>query len=446
MQHALNGIRVIDVTQVMAGPYCAMLLCDLGADVVKVEMPPGGDASRRMAGARGTDSAAFNAVNRGKRGIVVDMKAAAGRDVVLKLAQGADVFLENARPGVMGRMGLGYADLRTVNPGLVYASISGYGQTGPHAGRGGFDLVAQGVAGIMSVTGEAGGPPVKAGIPLTDLGAGLFAAVGILAALQHRARTGEGQHVDTSLVEAGVALSVWEATEFFASGQAPRPMGSAHRMSAPYQALACADGHITIGAANDRLFERLCGLLGHPQWSSDPQFADDTARVANRRALAERIEAVTRLAASGALAGAVRAARRAVRPHQHVRGRIRRRADCGPRDGGGDGPSHAGPPAHAGLPAEDVADAAATRARRAAAGPAHRRGAARSRVCAGRRGRPARGRRRALSAAAGRDDYRLKPRSSCSARSSPSASSSAVTRRPIAPSSTLRMIQVRTPL
>ena len=295
MQHALNGIRVLDVTQVMAGPYCAMLLCDLGADVVKVEMPPHGDASRRMAGARGTDSPAFNAVNRGKRGIVVDMKADRGRDVVRRLAGAADVVVENARPGVMDRMGLGYSDLRRVNPGLVYASISGYGQTGPHGSRGGFDLVAQGVAGIMSVTGEPGGPPVKAGIPLTDLGAGLFAAIGILAALQHRARTGEGQHVDTSLVEAGVALSVWEATEFFASGQAPQPMGSAHRMSAPYQALACADGYITIGAANDRLFERLCGLLGHPEWSSDPAYADDTARVANRQALAERIEAVTKL-------------------------------------------------------------------------------------------------------------------------------------------------------
>ena len=295
MQHALNGIRVLDVTQVMAGPYCAMLLCDLGADVVKVEMPPHGDASRRMAGARGTDSPAFNAVNRGKRGIVIDMKAEGGRDVVRRLAGAADVFVENARPGVMDRMGLGYSDLRSVNPGLVYASISGYGQTGPHGGRGGFDLVAQGVAGIMSVTGEPGGPPVKAGIPLTDLGAGLFAAIGVLAALQHRARTGEGQHVDTSLVEAGVALSVWEATEFFASGQAPQPMGSAHRMSAPYQALACADGYITIGAANDRLFERLCSLLGHPEWSSDPEYADDTARVANRQALAERIEAVTKL-------------------------------------------------------------------------------------------------------------------------------------------------------
>ena len=294
MQHALNGIRVLDVTQVMAGPYCAMLLCDLGADVIKVEAPPGGDASRRMAGARGSDSPAFNAVNRGKRSIVVDMKTAAGREIVLRLADGADVLIENARPGVMARRGLGYDDLKAVNPALIYASISGYGQTGPHGARGGFDLVAQGVSGIMSVTGEPGGAPVKAGIPLADLGAGLFAASGILAALHYRTRTGEGQHVDTSLVEAGVALSVWEATEYFSSGRAPQPMGSAHRMSAPYQAVACADGYVTIGAANDRLFERLCRLLGHPEWTSDPDYADDTARVANRQALAELIEVVTR--------------------------------------------------------------------------------------------------------------------------------------------------------
>ena len=294
MQHALNGIRVLDITQVMAGPYCAMLLCDLGADVIKVEAPPGGDATRRMAGARGTDSPAFNAVNRGKRGIVVDFKAGGGREIILRLAAGADVLVENARPGVMARRGLGYGDLTAVNPGLVYASISGYGQTGPHGARGGFDLVAQGVSGIMSVTGEPGGPPVKAGIPLTDLGAGLFAVTGILAALHHRTRTGEGQHIDTSLVEAGVALSVWEATEYFSSGRAPQAMGSAHRMSAPYQALACADGYVTIGAANDRLFERLCHLLGRPEWTREPDFADDTARVANRQALAERIEAVTR--------------------------------------------------------------------------------------------------------------------------------------------------------
>lgn len=293
MQHALSGIRVLDITQVMAGPYCAMLLCDMGADVIKVE-PPAGDSTRRMAGARGGDSPGFNAVNRGKRGIVVDIKHERGREVVARLASTADVLVENYRPGAMARAGLGYEQLRAVNRRLVYASISGYGQTGPHGARGGFDLVAQGVSGIMSVTGEPGRPPVKAGIPLTDLGASLFAVAGILAALHDRHRTDAGQHVDTSLVEAGVALSVWEATEYLSSGRVPQPLGSAHRMSAPYQALECADGYVTVGAANDRLFARLSALLGHPEWVGDPQFADDTARVANHRALAERIEQVTR--------------------------------------------------------------------------------------------------------------------------------------------------------
>src|SRR5262249_6802228 len=179
------------------------------------------------------------------------------------------------------------------NPRLIFASISGYGQTGPDAGKGGFDLVAQGVSGIMSITGEPGGPPMKCGVPLTDLGAGLFALTGILAALHHRTRTGRGQYIDTSLVEAGVALSVWEATEHLAGGGIPQPTGSAHRFSAPYQAIRCADGYITLGAANDRLFARLAGLLGHPEWADRPEFADDSARVRNRADLVAMIEAIT---------------------------------------------------------------------------------------------------------------------------------------------------------
>ena len=212
MTRALDGIRVLDLTQVMAGPYCTMVLCDMGADVIKVE-PPTGDSTRRMPGAVGTDSPSFNAVNRGKRGVVVDLKQAAGRNTVRRLAVSADVLVENYRPGVLSRFGLGYVELASRHPTLVYASISGYGQTGPSAWKGGFDLVAQGVSGLMSVTGETGGPPVKVGVPITDLGAGLFAVSGILAALLARARTGRGQLVDTSLVDAGVALSVWEATQ-----------------------------------------------------------------------------------------------------------------------------------------------------------------------------------------------------------------------------------------
>ncbi len=292
MSAALDGIRVLDVTQVMAGPFCAMLLCDMGADVIKVEAPQG-DSARRMAGGTGDDSAAFNAVNRGKRGIVVDLKTEQGVKVLRRLSKTVDILIENYRPGVMTRLGLDYETLRENNLGLIYASISGYGQTGPSASRGGFDLVAHGVSGLMSVTGGPGRAPVKAGIPVTDLGAGLFAVCGILAALQHRARTGEGQLIDTALVDAGLALSVWEATELFSQGTVPGPLGSAHRMSAPYQAIRCSDGFITLGAANDRLFERLATVLGHLEWCQDDRFSSDARRVENRSILAEEIERVT---------------------------------------------------------------------------------------------------------------------------------------------------------
>ena len=289
---ALDGLRVLDVTQVMAGPYCAMVLADLGADVIKVE-PPAGDSTRVMPGASGRDSPSFNAVNRGKRGIVLNLKTPAGRDVLLRLARATDIVIENYRPGVMAALGAGYEALAAVNPRIIYASISGYGQTGPHRNKGGFDLVAQGVSGIMSITGEPGGAPAKAGVPLTDLGAGLFALVGILAALEHRHRTGMGQHVDTALVDAGVALSVWEATEYFSGAGVPKALGSAHRMNAPYQAIRCADGYVTLGAANDRIFARLCDLLGHPEWLQRAEFATTAGRVANRGRLADAIEAIT---------------------------------------------------------------------------------------------------------------------------------------------------------
>jgi crotonobetainyl-CoA:carnitine CoA-transferase CaiB-like acyl-CoA transferase len=288
----LEGMIVLDVTQVMAGPFCAMVLCDMGARVIKVE-PPSGDSTRAMAGATRGDSPAFNAVNRGKLGIVLDLRRPEGRDVLRRLARGADVLIENYRPGVMKKLGLDYTTLAAENPRLIYASISGYGQTGPSATKGGFDLVAQGESGIMSVTGEPDRPPAKVGLPLTDLGAGLFALSAILAALHWRSSSGRGQHIDTSLLEAGIALSVWEATEYFA-GRVPAPLGSAHRMSAPYQAFACRDGFITVGAANDRTFARLATLLGQPDWLQDARFASDSARVEHRHELARRIEAVTR--------------------------------------------------------------------------------------------------------------------------------------------------------
>jgi len=292
VKQALDGVRVLDATQVMAGPFCTMLLGDLGADVVKVE-PPEGDTTRTMAGSRGTESPGFWSINRNKRGIVLNLKDARGQEIFRALAARADILVENYRPGAMAALGLGYADLRALNPALVYASISGFGATGPYATRGGFDLVAQGMSGIMSVTGEAGQAPVKCGVPLTDLGAGLLALQAVLAAYVHRLRTGEGQHVDTSLLEAGIALSVWESAQYFSGGGVPEPMGSAHRMFAPYQAIRCADGHINLGAANARTWERLARALGRADLLERPEYRAAEDRVRNRRRLAEEIEAVT---------------------------------------------------------------------------------------------------------------------------------------------------------
>ncbi len=288
----LAGVRVLDVTQVMAGPFCGMLLADMGADVIKVE-PPRGDQVREQPDKIEGESYSFLAVNRGKRGIVLDMKQAAGRDAFLRLAAGADVVLENNRPGVMSHLGVGYEQVRAVKPDIIYASISGFGQTGPYAPRGGYDLIAQGMSGLMSITGEEGQAPVKCGPPVTDLGAGLFCCTAILGALIHRGRTGEGQRIDTSLLEAGIALSVWESVEYFSGRGVPKPMGSAHRMNGPYQAIRCADGYITIGANNQRLWTTFANTIGRPELLTMEAFKDQRGRVENRRQLASLIEEVT---------------------------------------------------------------------------------------------------------------------------------------------------------
>jgi len=289
---ALDGIRVLDITHVMAGPYCAMLMGDLGADVIKVESPSG-DQARHMAGKVGSDSFGFNSVNRGKRGIIVDLRKPEGQEIIRRLAQTADVLIENNRPGMMAKYGLDYATLSALNPKLIYASISGFGQTGPYASKGGFDLVAQGISGIMSVTGEPGRPPARAGVPVVDLGAGLFALVGILAALHHRGRTGEGQHVDTALLDTGLALSIWETSEYFSGSGIPQRLGSAHRVIAPYQAIVCADGYITLGVANDRLFLQVSEVLGHPEWATSELYSTNAARLKHRTQLAAEIETIT---------------------------------------------------------------------------------------------------------------------------------------------------------
>ena len=289
---ALDGIRVLDQTQVMAGPFCSMLLADMGADVIKIE-PPGGEHTRREREIAPGVSASFLAVNRNKRGLTLDLKQPAGVALLTRLVTTADILIENYRPGVARRLGVDYETLAAVNPRLIYCSISGFGQTGPYAHRGGYDLIAQGMSGIMSATGSDGGAPVKVGVPVTDLGAGLFAVVGILSALRARHRTGRGQLVDTSLFEAGVALSQWEATQYWYTGEVPRGLGTAHRLNAPYQALRASDGHFTVGAANDNLWPRFAALLDLAHLVEDPRFDSVPNRLRHRAELETLIEAVT---------------------------------------------------------------------------------------------------------------------------------------------------------
>ncbi|MGW3606770.1 CaiB/BaiF CoA transferase family protein [Micromonospora sp. NPDC005161] len=288
---ALTGVRIVDLSQVLAGPFATMLLADLGADVIKVETPGRGDISRGMDPALDeVTSGAFLTVNRNKRSISVDLKSREGLELVLDLIDTADVLVENFRPGVAARLGLDFQSLSARNDKLVYCSISGFGQTGPYASRGGFDLIAQGMAGLMSVTGTPGGNPVKCGIPVTDLGAGLFAVYGILGALAARERTGRGQRVETSLFETGLGLSVWEATEFFYTGRTPQPTGSAHRLSAPYQAFRCQDGYITVGADGDRHWPVFCRIIGRSDLATDSRFATNADRLRNLAELEALVE------------------------------------------------------------------------------------------------------------------------------------------------------------
>jgi crotonobetainyl-CoA:carnitine CoA-transferase CaiB-like acyl-CoA transferase len=289
----LEGIRVIDFTQAMAAPFGTMNLADMGADVIKIEPPVTGEPTRELSSiARNGHSATFMTMNRDKRGLTVDLKRPEGVEMVKRLAKTADVFVQNYRPGVAERLGLGYEALSAVNPRLIYCSVSGFGATGPYAPRGGYDLIAQGMSGIISVTGEDGAP-AKSGVPLSDLCAGLFAAYGILCALEYRERTGEGQFVDTSLLEAAMALTVWEATEYWVTGKAPKPLGSAHRLTAPYQALRAADGYFTVGANNDKLFEAFCRAIARVDLLEDPRFKSRGGRMEHRVALIEAIEKTT---------------------------------------------------------------------------------------------------------------------------------------------------------
>src|SRR5918993_3445879 len=283
MMGPLNGMKVVDLTHVMAGPTCTLMLADMGADVIKIEKSPDGDDTRRMLPPKiGDEAAAYMMMNRNKRGIVLDLKTEGGGAVLRRLIEDADVLVENFGPGVMERFGFGYEDLRKGNPGLIYCSLSGFGRTGPYRDRRGFDLVAQAMSGIMSFTGAGpGGPPAKCGPPLSDITAGILAALGIVAAYAHRLKTGEGQWVETSLFEAALVQTYWQAAIALATGFAPQAMGSAHPLNAPYQAFEAEDGWIVVGGANQTNWMRVLDAIGAPELASDPRFRDNAGRMAH---------------------------------------------------------------------------------------------------------------------------------------------------------------------
>lgn len=296
---ALSGLRVLDLTRILAGPFCTMVLADLGADVIKVESVALGDDTRSWGPPFiGPDAAYYHAINRNKRSVALDLKDPDCLEQVRRLAAGADVVVENFRPGTAARLGLDQATLRAADPRLVYASISGFGQTGPLSGHPGYDATAQALSGVMSVTGYPDGPPARFGVSGADLGAGMWAAIGILAALAKRAQTGRGDYVDVALLDGQVSWLTYHAAGYLASGEVPGRHGTAHPSIVPYQSLRTADGHLMVAAGNDRLWARLAQELGLPHLVDDADFATNADRVANRDALVTHLEAVLRTRSS----------------------------------------------------------------------------------------------------------------------------------------------------
>jgi len=295
MKGALEGIRVLDLTRALAGPYCTMMLGDMGAEVIKVESPDEGDDSRAWAPPYiGQESAYFLSCNRNKKSLTLNLRSDAAKKIITELIKISDVVVENFRPGTMKKMGFPYETLKTINPRLIFCSITGFGAKGPEAQKPGFDLIAQGMSGFMSFTGEVGGGPIKVGVAIADINAGMFAAFGILTALYHRERTGEGQMVETSLFETMVGQLTFQAGRYFATGVAPKPEGNRHPLIAPYESFACQDGHINIAAGNDNLFFRLCSAIGLKECEKDARFQNNGLRVKNREALIPLIEAKTK--------------------------------------------------------------------------------------------------------------------------------------------------------
>jgi formyl-CoA transferase len=287
----LQGIRVLDVSQVMAGPFACMLLADLGADVIKVE-PPEGDQTRGAMGfkMKGPDSMGFLNMNRNKRSLTLDLKTEEGKQVFYELVKTADVIVENYRPGVVQRLGIDYESVQKINPKIVYASISGFGQSGPWASRPGFDLMAQAMSGVMSVTGYKGEKPVKAGVPVADIGCALFATYGLLSAYIGAQKTGQGQHIDASLFDSVMAFSIWDMSEYWGTGVPPAPLGTSNKMSAPYQAVKARDDYFVMGATNQKLWAKLCTLLARPDLLKHASYETVSLRLKNREALIEELE------------------------------------------------------------------------------------------------------------------------------------------------------------
>lgn len=290
----LKGMRVIELAHIMAGPVCGLMLADMGADVVKVEKIGTGDDSRRfLPPAIEGESAAYMMMNRNKRGIALNLKSPDGKAVLLRLLQDADVVIENYRHDTMARLGLDYETLKSINPGLIYCEISGFGRTGPYRERGGFDLIAQGMSGLMSITGEAADrSPVKVGPPITDITAGILGAMGVSAAYASKLQTGLGQRVDTSLFEAGITHTFWQSAITFATGVSPQPMGSAHPLNAPYQSIATSDGWVNVGAANQANWLGMLEVIDSQHLGEDQRFATNVDRMANRAELILELEAV----------------------------------------------------------------------------------------------------------------------------------------------------------
>lgn len=289
----LDNVKILDLTQFLAGPYCTMVLADMGAEVTKIERFPGGDDSRRLGPFINDEGYCFAMANRNKKSLALDLKSEKGLEVFHRLASEADVIIENFRPGVVKKLKIDYETIKTINPSIIYCSISGFGQTGQYSQKGGFDIIAQGMTGFMTMTGEPGGRPAKVGIAINDIAAGASAIYGILGAYIHKQNTGEGQYLETSLLDAGLAWTIWESAAYFGNGELPEPTGTRHRRSTPYQAYQTKDGYVTIGSGNQRLWERLCHeVLNKPEWITDERYLNLDLRMENKEELEYEIERI----------------------------------------------------------------------------------------------------------------------------------------------------------